>query len=234
MKDIMSYFKNEDPKTETFPHILVSAPKKPRRTTTLTMDETNKFLKNFYIPRKNDIEIRPNKQTENNNPKRSAVDESKKIVVYTDGSCINNGKENALGGYAVYFPGSELENFADKFIDKPTNQRCELSAIAKAFHLCMEHIKNEGYIIVYTDSEYCMKCLREYCKKWSINGWKKSNGSPIENRDIIEPLYAFYSENWRQIDIRHVRAHTKNTDEHSLANAEVDKMARNAALSAND
>ena len=159
-------------------------------------------------------------------PPEQVVPKFEGIRIYTDGSCILNGKPNARGGWAVYFPNGEYSNAAQKYTKHPTNQRCELTAIQMAFEITKSYIEGGGKIELYTDSEYCLKCLQEYCKKWSINGWLKADKNPIENRDIIEPLYNFYSMYWRQITMKHVRAHTGRQDEHSKANEIVDQMAR--------
>ena len=148
------------------------------------------------------------------------------VRIYTDGSCILNGKPNARGGWAVYFPGGQFMNSAQKYTNHPTNQRCELTAIQQALEITRSYIEGGGKVEIYTDSEYCLKCLQEYCKKWSLNGWLKADKRPVENRDIIEPLYKFYSMYWRQIIMKHVRAHTGRQDEHSKANDIVDQMAR--------
>lgn len=153
-----------------------------------------------------------------------------KIRVYTDGSCINNGKSNAIGGFAVYFPGGECQNIAEKYTRHPTNQRCELTAIYRAIQQSQQHIMAGGKIEIYTDSEYSMKCLTNYCRKWCTNGWVKADKKPIENRDIIEPLWGFYSRYYKNIGLTHVRAHTGATDEHSRNNEIVDGMARKATF----
>ena len=121
---------------------------------------------------------------------------------------------------AVAVDPVEKKNAGEKFISS-TGYGVVLGAVATK-----EYIIGGGKIEIYTDSEYSLKCLQEYCKKWSINGWIKADKKPIENRDIIEPLYNFYSMYWRQISIKHVRAHTGRQDIHSKANDIVDQMAR--------
>ena len=86
------------------------------------------------------------------------------VRIYTDGSCILNGKPNARGGWAVYFPGGEFGNMAEKYTRHPTNQRCELTAIQKALETTQQHMASGGKVEIYTDSEYSLKCLQEYCK----------------------------------------------------------------------
>jgi ribonuclease HI len=156
-----------------------------------------------------------------------------KVRIYTDGSCINNGKSNAIGGFAVYFPGGEFKNIAEKYTRHPTNQRCELTAIYRAIQETQQHIMAGGKIEIYTDSEYSMKCLTNYCRKWCVNGWVKADKKPIENRDIIEPLWGFYSRYYKNIGLTHVRAHTGASDEHSRNNDIVDGMARQATFGNN-
>lgn len=158
-----------------------------------------------------------------------------RITCYTDGSCVNNGSANARGAYAVYFPNAEFPNIAEKFINKPTNQRCELMAIFKAIRIFADYYKSSdtGDIkkaILYTDSEYSLKCIQQYCKKWSHNGWLKADRKPIENRDIIQPLYELYSQPhvWKNVELRHIRSHTGLSDIHSQSNEVVDRMAKAA------
>jgi ribonuclease HI len=221
--------------------------KKPQGLLIKTVDhelESNEpvsaFLKNFSMPKKKIIPQQAdpvmyfNKPEVEKNQKHLVVKKEEPIPpqkfegvrIYTDGSCILNGKPNARGGWAVYFPGGQFMNTAQKYTNHPTNQRCELTAIQQALEITRSYIEGGGKVEIYTDSEYCLKCLQEYCKKWSLNGWLKADKRPVENRDIIEPLYNFYSMYWRQINMKHVRAHTGRQDEHSKANDMVDQMAR--------
>lgn len=172
-------------------------------------------------------------QGELQQPDQSTAVPQNKVRVYTDGSCINNGKSNAIGGFAVYFPGGEFQNIAEKYTRHPTNQRCELTAIYRAIQQTQQHVMAGGKIELYTDSEYSMKCLTNYCRKWCMNGWVKADKKPIENRDIIEPLWGFYSRYYKNIGLTHVRAHTGAADEHSRNNDIVDGMARKAAFGNN-
>jgi ribonuclease HI len=245
VKTIMEYFLNSSDSSEK----LISR-KKPNGILIKAMDDIDKdnttpFLQNFTMPKKKivpkEMEIKPksvnnftklvlsNQEVSLKKPEVKPEIKNPEfdgVRIYTDGSCILNGKPNARGGWAVYFPGGQFKNMAEKYTNHPTNQRCELTAIQKAIEATKEYIIGGGKIEIYTDSEYSLKCLQEYCKKWSINGWIKADKKPIENRDIIEPLYNFYSMYWRQISIKHVRAHTGRQDIHSKANDVVDQMAR--------
>lgn len=181
----------------------------------------DKFLKQFGIKAK--------KMNEGDN--NIVQNPNRKILIYTDGSCLGNGHKDARGGIGIYFPNGEYSNISERFTNRPTNQRCELTAIFKSLLICQEDLSSGSKIIIYTDSEYSIKCLKEYCKKWSINGWLKADKSPVENLDIIEPLYGLYTKFWRTIQLEHVRAHTGNDDIHSKNNDIVDNLAKKGATS---
>jgi len=181
----------------------------------------DKFLKQFGIKSKKMDDEQPN----------MGAQIVRKIIIYTDGSCLGNGHKDARGGIGIYFPNSEFANVSERFTNRPTNQRCELTAIFKSFLICMDDLNAGSKIVLYTDSEYSIKCLKDYCKKWSLNGWVKADKSPVENIDIIEPLYALYTKFWRSIQIEHVRAHTGNSDIHSKCNDIVDTLAKKGATS---
>jgi len=181
----------------------------------------DKFLKQFGIKAKK-------MDVDEHNMEEQPI---RKILIYTDGSCLGNGHKDARGGVGIYFPNGEYVNVSERFYNRPTNQRCELTAIYKSFLICINDLEGGSKIVLYTDSEYSIKCLKEYCKKWSINGWLKADKSPVENTDIIEPLYALYTKFWRSIQIEHVRAHTGNNDMHSKNNDIVDTLAKKGATS---
>jgi ribonuclease HI len=81
-------------------------------------------------------------------------------VVYTDGSCLNNGREGAKGGIGVFFSEKDERNLSEKLDSKitPTNQRAELMAAIRA----LEIIKNEESIEIRTDSKYTILCATEF------------------------------------------------------------------------
>ena len=235
-KTILSYFDTESKLAENAIPIQKNPKKRqiPKKDTT---DDEQDFLANFLMPKlSKKIEKKPPQffkeefvEDISTLGEESQTKPKQKILyVYTDGSCILNGKPNARGAWAVYFPGAEFPDMAERYRDHPTNQRCELTAIWRALETIRNYLIEGGLAELYTDSEYSIKCLTEYCRKWSQNGWLKADKKPIENRDIIEPLYSLYISVCRNVQIKHIRAHTGNQDKHSLANDTVDQMARAA------
>jgi ribonuclease HI len=64
---------------------------------------------------------------------------------------------------------------------KQTNQRAELTAIQRALDIAPRHRD----VTIYTDSKYSIDCATNWYKNWVRNGWKNSQGKPVENKDII-------------------------------------------------
>jgi ribonuclease HI len=87
--------------------------------------------------------------------------EEEVTIVYTDGSCLNNGREGARGGIGVFFAEKDERNLSEKLdstLTPPTNQRAELMAAIRA----LEIINNEESIEIRTDSKYTILCATEF------------------------------------------------------------------------
>lgn len=154
----------------------------------------------------------------------------KKLKVFTDGACLNNGKKNATAGIGIYFPNGELKEISKKFTKEPiTNQRAELGAILTAVQLIDLYGLYQMYdkVVIFTDSMYSINCLTEWINKWIQNGWKNSKKNIVENQDLIKKIHKYIQK--YNIKFRHVKAHTKKTNSDSYYNAIVDILASNAA-----
>ncbi len=148
------------------------------------------------------------------------------IIVYTDGSHI---KPSNKCGYGVHFPNGDFPDISRPFIHLPrTNQRSELYAIYKAIKTVQERDKDLN-ISIYTDSEYSIKCLTEWIKKWKNNDWKSSSGKSVMNQDLIKKIDSIMEAHTGKIKFTHVRAHTNKLDYNSIHNDIVDKLARSGA-----
>ena len=95
------------------------------------------------------------------------------IRVYTDGSCINNGKKNARGGVGVWFGENDPRNISKKLNSvKPTNQSAELTAILMTLDLLNETLIRSNYIYIPI-LIIPIKCITRYCKYWVKNIGKR-------------------------------------------------------------
>jgi ribonuclease HI len=147
--------------------------------------------------------------------------------VFTDGACSNNGRPGAKAGYAIWFPDhTSLSESARLPSTQPqTNQRAELSAIARAVEILDEKGFYDVDIVLYTDSDYSMNCLTKWLPGWISRGWKTSSGTDVLHRDLIEETSRRLSK-FKSHRFVHVRAHTGGIDDLSKNNDVVDRMAR--------
>ena len=85
-------------------------------------------------------------------------------------------------------------------------------------------------VFLKTDSMYSINCVTKWVNGWMNNGWKTKSGSPVSNKDLIEPIYKYYSR--YNIILEHVDAHTGDDDYDSIGNEKADKLATNATKKA--
>lgn len=149
--------------------------------------------------------------------------QSETIYVYTDGSCIFNGKPNARAGYGIYFGPNDPRNTSKKVVGKQTNNTGELTAIIEAIRMLQWEINNGKKVVIYTDSEYCIKCFTTYGRRLEMKGFKSDK--PIPNLELLKTGLSLMKPN---INLRHIRSHTGKQDEHSFGNEMADKLANQA------
>lgn len=155
------------------------------------------------------------------------------INVFTDGSCIQSSKNkhNRPAGYACVFPEYPSFNFAAKLEGKEkTNNRAEYTACIMALKIANKIDPTYSSILyVHTDSELMINSLTKWVPGWKSKGWKKADGSPVKNVDLLKVLDEQLKQ--RMVVFKHVRAHTGKTDWSSIHNDLADRMAKKAALS---
>ncbi len=153
------------------------------------------------------------------------TDKNKNIIVFTDGSSLNNASKMSFGGIGIYFPNGELDDISEPFLLKPiTNQRTELYAIYTALDKIVGKLEFD-VVTIYSDSEYSIKSLTEWIHNWKQNNWKGSTGKPVKNKDIIEPINEIMLKHPSKIKFIHVRSHTGKKDYASIGNDKADKLA---------
>ncbi|KAH9906518.1 ribonuclease H-like protein [Xylariomycetidae sp. FL2044] len=126
-------------------------------------------------------------------------DNARKVLIFTDGACLNNGKGNPKAGWA-FVSGPGLEGDPDVVSDRletrgpfgdpgvQSSNRAELRAVIAA--LRYRHWTGEGYhaVVIATDSEYVTEGSTNWAKTWYKNGWKTASGLDVKNKDLWEML----------------------------------------------
>ena len=140
--------------------------------------------------------------------------ETREIIVYTDGSAINNGSFKATGGSGVFFGDGDPRNISKKILqgsgsaeNKVTNNICELFAVKLAIEKIVEtESTTVGLrIVIFTDSEYIVKSVLQYSKAWEKNGYKNKKGQPIKNMALMKRVIELYKK--YNVKLHHCMAH---------------------------
>ena len=149
------------------------------------------------------------------------------LIVFTDGACTKNGTSKARASSATVWPFyPELDGgFVLSNDQLHSNNRGEYHAVIRAFEQA-DTIDPECHktLVIYTDSELLIKSLTMWLFGWKRNNWKKSNGDPVANLDLVQKLDACMQKRSKTI-FRHVKAHTGGQDFASLNNHKVDQIA---------
>ena len=143
--------------------------------------------------------------------------------VYTDGACSHNGRKNAKAGIGIYFGDNDVRNTSERVIGRQTNNTAELTAIIKTFYIIKNDLNMGKKVCIASDSQYSIWCATTYGKRMSKDNWRKD----IPNKKLVQKIYELYGNNHR-VAFKHVRAHTSNTDIHSVGNDHADRLANEA------
>ena len=172
---------------------------------------------------------------------------NKIIEVFTDGSSFNNSRKaskNLAGGIGVFWGVNDYRNLSEPFFIKPiTNNRAEIYAVIKAIEIYSvsydQDCKGKNELLIYSDSQYVINTITKWYKGWKARGWKKSNGKPPLNLDLLchlDNLITKYQKCFK-INFKHVKAHktapkNKKSKEYFLwfGNNQADYFARQGSI----
>ena len=135
--------------------------------------------------------------------------------IYTDGACTGNPGPGGWG-VVIYFNDGSIHEIGEPS-DCTTNNRMEIEAAIAALRYLQTSEKSEQ-IILYTDSEYLINCVTKWVTGWKAKGWKKADGKPVLNQDLLMILDELNSHH---IKWQHVRGHSGN-----VGNERCDIIAR--------
>jgi ribonuclease HI len=139
---------------------------------------------------------------------------SEPVLIYTDGSSRGNP---GPGGYGIILKYGGHERELSKGFRYTTNNRMELLAVIEG----LKALRKKGIsVIVYSDSQYVVKAIKEgWLKKWIATNFKGDKKNP----DLWKELYSLLQEN--EINFRWIKGHADNP-----FNNRCDQLATNAAI----
>ena len=151
------------------------------------------------------------------------------IEVYTDGACSFNGQPGARAGYAGIFPSFPKYDFTSPLEGEvQTSNRAEYAAVKTALRQAqLIDPSRTKTLKIYTDSQLLIDSMTSYLPTWKANGWRKSDGQPVLNRDLLESIDALMKRR-DKVEFIHVAAHDGGATKESRLNEETDRRARQA------
>jgi ribonuclease HI len=148
----------------------------------------------------------------------------KKVILYTDGSCLGNP---GPGGWCAILLYNHHKKILSGGEASTTNNRMELTAIIKG----LEQLKEPCEVWIHTDSAYILNAfIQGWLENWKINGWKrkeKGKKVPVKNLELWQKLSELSTKHdlhWVKIE-----AHTGekfNEECDRIARAEASKMSQ--------
>lgn len=150
-----------------------------------------------------------------------AIDSEGFVIVYTDGSCINNGQANPIAGYGVYFGEDHPLNAGKPVKGRVTNNAGEIQGAIHAINVA----KDLGIqkLCLSTDSQFVIDAATSWIKTWKRKGWKLQNGGEVKNKEdfmILDRLL----DGSIQIKWNYVKGHKG-----IIGNERADQLARKGA-----
>lgn len=140
---------------------------------------------------------------------------------YTDGSCLKNP---GSGGWAYV----ELVPFKDGYKTKivsggksdTINNEMELTA---AYRAILDAYKaGVKRVYIHADSAYVVNAIgKNWLRKWRLNGWETTQGTPVKNKTIWEKIYRLIFEKDMDVITIQVKGHSGN-----VLNELADSIAR--------
>ena len=139
------------------------------------------------------------------------MNSTQEIIAAADGSALGNP---GPAGWAWYI---DDDHWASGGWAHGTNNMGELKAVLDLFEATAS--RPEAKLRVYCDSQYVINSLTKWMPGWKKKGWKKSDGKPVLNRDLLEALdQALTGRDYEFIWVKGHTGHELNEKADSLAN----------------
>ena len=122
--------------------------------------------------------------------------ETMQIIAAADGSSLGNP---GPAGWAWFV---DADTWRAGGWPRGTNNQGELMAVIDLLE-ATAHLDVELRILC--DSQYVINCVTKWMPGWKRKGWKKADGKPVQNRDLLERIDAALPG--RKVEFEWVRGH---------------------------
>ncbi|QJC21153.1 ribonuclease H family protein [Arcanobacterium buesumense] len=120
------------------------------------------------------------------------------LVIATDGACSGNP---GPGGWA--FVDQTCGYAVSGGAKQTTNNIMELTAMLHA----LRYAGAEPNLLLRVDSKYVIDSMTKWAVGWRKRGWRKADGKPVLNRELIEEILNLYEGRTGRTDVEWVRGH---------------------------
>ena len=101
-----------------------------------------------------------------------------KIVIYTDGSALNNP---GPGGYGVVLKFNQHRKELSGGFRQTTNNRMEVYACIAG----LRTLKQASDVVIISDSKYVVESMNQgWAARWKANGWRRNDKEKAGNSDL--------------------------------------------------
>lgn len=149
-----------------------------------------------------------------------ALDEKRRVTIYTDGACSGNP---GPGGWGVLLMWNGHEKTLKGGAFDTTNNRMELQAAIEA----LQALKRPCHVDIYTDSTYVRSGIMEWIHSWKARGWRTAAKKPVKNVDLWQELDAALGRH--EVTWHWVKGHAGNN-----GNERADSLANEGMASYKD
>ena len=147
------------------------------------------------------------------------------IIVYTDGSALNNPGPGGWG-LIIQLKDDEIEEYSQGY-EHTTNNRMEMMAVINALETLVA-FKDEA-ITIHSDSQYVITGITKgWAKNWRRKDWKKGDGKPALNPDLWGIMLDLVDK-FDKLGFQWVKGHAGNP-----LNERADDLANGAASQGGD
>ncbi|MBE7324711.1 DUF4440 domain-containing protein [Nocardioides sp. Y6] len=138
------------------------------------------------------------------------------IIAAADGSALGNPGPAGWGWYV------DPSCWASGGWPHGTNNMGELTAV---LDLLQQTAEVEEDLEVLCDSKYAIDTITKWMAGWKKKGWKKADGKPVANLEIVQALDVAMRERRGNVSFTWVKGHAGHT-----LNEEADRIANAASL----
>lgn len=126
------------------------------------------------------------------------------IVIYTDGSAMNNPKVagETNGGYGIVMINGEVKQYCGGSYYNTTSPRMELLAAIRA----LNKVKEGQCVELWSDNQYVVNCIdKRWIQKWAREQWRGR-----KNADLLKLLLEQYNRLGGKVEFKWCRGHNGN------------------------